>query len=413
MAEVVRKVSEIGLKSCAWQIKLRNMSKQERGIVMTLTNTYKFAECEMNPTKRTVLRNGTEIQMRDKEFDVLRVLIESAPEICSHDKIIEAVWDGTIVENSSVEKAIANIRNVLNDDARNPRFVRTVRSKGYLFIGDVEKMRESKAVRQNTDRRRSLMLRGIPLVFGGLCLIGIFTALWWKQELIWTRLTQKVIFVDDFSSSEVNRDLWKVTGKTVSVEAGVAKLAVKETENQPKLESVLFSFDRNKPVIIKSRLKVSYSKNLKDKVYFMGYMGITPKTPVFGQVDVHNEYLFGVHYTNHDYESRYPNGDLDFLKVEGFFLFRNCGAPYKKVDYQDGKISGRIEPVWDEWFEQTLICNLSNGEMSYFVNDKLKEVFGMGDILNVMDEDMLRIEVFPTGWWTNHSIEIDYIEVRQ
>ncbi len=101
---------------------------------------YKFAEFTLNPAKRKLFYKDSEVVLGDKDFDVLLHLIENRPQIQSPDEIIETVWNGTNVENNAVEKAISSIRNVLKDDFRNPRFVKTVRGKGYLFIDDVNKV---------------------------------------------------------------------------------------------------------------------------------------------------------------------------------------------------------------------------------------------------------------------------------
>lgn len=382
--------------------------------------TYKFAEFILNPAKRTLLRERAEIKLRDKDFEVLLFLIESAPRTCSHDEIIEVVWNGTNVENNSIEKAIANIRNVLGDNAKSPRFIKTVRAKGYLFVGEleqIEKLPPKKDIEEHqtadTKTNKSSKIKIVSLGLGFIFILGFALLFWWKGGEVWARYNSKVIFADDFSSGEIDSNRWKIKGKTVKVENGIAKLIVEETDNQGKLESSLFSFDRSKSVIIKSRLRISYSQNLKDKVYFIGMFGITPKTPLFSQADIHNKYIFGINYTNHDYESRYPNGDLDLMKTEGFFLFKYCGSSFKKVDYRDGKISKRIKPIWNEWFEQTIVYNPSNGEMSYIVGGNLEEVFNVGDLLKEMDEDKLRVEIDPAGWWLHHSIEVDYIEITQ
>lgn len=392
--------------------------------MVTYSKSLKFAEFTLNPDKRLLFRERQEIKLRNKEFEVLLFLIESAPKPCSPEEILEAVWKETNVEENSVNKVIANIRKVLNEDRANPRFIKNIRGQGFVFIGDVEEVSDKLSKQKSSPQKalqnelntlldgRSILKKAL-LILGLLILMGTFWIVWQKRDYLWTRLTKKVIFADDFSGNEIDTTLWNVKSKTVKVENGIAKIVVETTTEQPKLESALFSFDRTKPVVIKTRLKVSYSQNLKDKVYFMGVFGITPKTPLFSQVDVHNKYFFGVNFTNHDYESRDSNGDLDLMRAEGFFLFKNCGAPYRKNDYRDGKISGRIEPVWHEWFDQKIIYNPQNGEMSYFINDTLKEVFNIGDLVKEMDEDKLRIEIAPWGWWTNHSIELDYIEVTQ
>ena len=79
---------------------------------------YKFGEFTLNPAKRILFREASEIKLRDKDFDILLFLLAHAPKTCSHDEIIDTVWSGTNVENNSIEKAIANIRSVLGDSAK-------------------------------------------------------------------------------------------------------------------------------------------------------------------------------------------------------------------------------------------------------------------------------------------------------
>ena len=104
------------------------------------TTTYKFADYLLDRSKRTLFFNGVQVKLRDRDFDLLVFLIERAPEICSFDEIIESVWNGTNVENNSVEKAIAAIRNVLGDNAKDPQLIKTIRAKGYFFAADVESL---------------------------------------------------------------------------------------------------------------------------------------------------------------------------------------------------------------------------------------------------------------------------------
>lgn len=146
-----------------------------------------------------------------------------------------------------------------------------------------------------------------------------------------------------------------------------------------------------------------------------GHFALYPKTPLLplADADLEEHYLFGVKYMNMDYESKYPNGDIDQLRSEGFFLVRDPGNPSKKIDYRDGKIGKRIEPMWNEWFEQKLIYEPFSGKVSYFIDGDLKDVFDVGDLLSVMDEHKLRLDIYPYGGWVNHSFEIDYVEVTQ
>lgn len=404
--------------------------------------TYRFAEFTLNPAKRMLFREKAEIQLRDKDFDILLLLIESVPKTCSPDEIIEVIWNGVAVENNSIEKAIVNIRSALGDNAKRPRFIKTVRAKGYLFIGDVSAFEEKTLIKsfteteeiksdkkeinsdesqrniqlQNSSQNQNKVWRArTALYFSVLFLIGFSVFFWWKGNKIWARLNSEIIFADDFSSGEFDPNRWKIKGNTARVENGIAKIISAESDKGGRLESTLFSFDLNKAVTIDCRIKVSYSQNLRDKVYFNGYFGLLPKTALLplADADIKNHYMFGIKYMNYDYESKYPNGEIDELRTEGFFLIRDNGTPNKKIDYRDGRISKRLEPVWNEWFEQKLVYEPFSGKMSYFINDDLKDVINVGDLLKVMEENKLRLEINPSGWWVNHSIEIDYIEISQ
>ena len=388
---------------------------------MTTATVYKFGQFVLSPSKRELRKDTQRLKLSNRDFDVLLHLIENRPNVSSMNEIIEAVWGGTNVENNSVEKAIVNLRNLLEDNKKDPRFIKNVRTKGYLFIGDVQKVDET-LIQDNLrkEERQSLLSRFTKLkaktafIYLGLfTMLVAFGLLWWKGNEVRTFLHSKVIFADHFSDDSINPDLWSITGKTVKVEGGIAKIITSETDVETYLKSKLFSFDPQKPIIVKSRIKVTYSKNIKDKVYFNGFFGLTPDTDLIEYTHIRNYFIFGIKYTNYDHESFYPDGEIDEIKAEGFFLFRDGGASSKKRDYRDGKISKRIEPVWDQWFDQKLIYDPIKGEMSYFINDELKDTFIAGDLYKNLRNNQIRLEISPSGWWVNHTIELDYVEILQ
>lgn len=389
---------------------------------MSFTNTYKFSEFTLDSAKRTLFRGTNEIKLRDKDFDLLLFLVENALRQCSHDEIITAVWNGTTVENNSVEKAIGNIRSILGDDVKQPRFIKTVRTKGYLFVGDVKEVKEPLPEKSlysaNLSKPRSnilkygLGMRPVLLSLSAILLIGFFGLLLWKGKEVWARHDSNIIFADDFSGYEIDPNRWTVKGKNVRVERGIAKLIVEETDNWGRLESSFFSFDLNKPITVKSRLKVMYSQNLKDKVFFHGHFGFVIKDSRFNEEESFMTFL-GVKYSNYDYESKFPDGNTKEQKAEGFFLVKGAGDPSSRPDYEIGKVGPRIKPVWDEWFEQKIVYEPFSGSMKYFINDELKQEFNVGKFSTDIQENKLRLDINPQGWWLYHSIEIDYVEIFQ
>lgn len=104
---------------------------------------YKFAEFTLNPAKRNLLRNGEEISLIKRDFEILRLLLEKRPEILSRYRIMDFVWGDTVVAENSIEKAITALRKILGDDPYNPRFIKTVTKQGYAFIHDVDETNEN------------------------------------------------------------------------------------------------------------------------------------------------------------------------------------------------------------------------------------------------------------------------------
>jgi DNA-binding winged helix-turn-helix (wHTH) protein len=396
----------------------------------TAHKIYKFSEFILNPVKRTLFQGNDEIILSDKDFDVLLFLIENALTFCSFDEIIKEVWNGTNVHNNSVEKIIANIRKALGDEIKNPRFIKTRRGKGYSFICDVQEVEEKISAvtyeNLNISQPQKVDFIGQPrsrktlnsklLAF---CLVSIIILLfsglfWWKSSSVLARFSTTAIFADDFSGEEIDHNHWTAKGNTVKVENGIAKLTVEETDNWGKLESNYFSFDPNKPITIKSRIKVAYSQNIKNKTYFVGSFFLLPKTPRSEGRDSRDSLYFGISFANYDCEGiPSPNRPIVEIKTEGFFLVKNGGRPHEKNDYVTGKVSERIEPVWKTWFEQKMIYEPFSGKMDYFINDELKGSFNVGELPPDLQENKLRLIINPWGWWLYHSIEIDYIEVTQ
>jgi DNA-binding response OmpR family regulator len=69
------------------------------------------------------------------EFDILATLMKSRGRVRTREALLESVRDREYeVFDRSIDVHIAALRRKLHDDAHQPRFIRTVRSAGYLFI---------------------------------------------------------------------------------------------------------------------------------------------------------------------------------------------------------------------------------------------------------------------------------------
>ena len=74
------------------------------------------------------------IRLTNKTFAVLRYLVEHPSQLVTKDTLLEAVWSTTYVTEAALAMCIRELRHALGDNAKAPRFIETVRGRGYRFM---------------------------------------------------------------------------------------------------------------------------------------------------------------------------------------------------------------------------------------------------------------------------------------
>ena len=109
-------------------------------MLASATKVYRFGIFELNATSRQLFRSGREIRIQEQPRRLLEALLERHGELVTRDELREKLWPTeTFVEfDDGLNTAVQKIRQVIGDEARNPRFVETVPRRGYRFIAPVE-----------------------------------------------------------------------------------------------------------------------------------------------------------------------------------------------------------------------------------------------------------------------------------
>ncbi len=82
-----------------------------------------------------VRRDGRVVNLSAREFQLLRFLIEHRGETVSRDILLRDVWGyGAKIYTRTVDMRIASLRQQLEDDPKQPRFILTVQGLGYKFV---------------------------------------------------------------------------------------------------------------------------------------------------------------------------------------------------------------------------------------------------------------------------------------
>jgi len=77
------------------------------------------------------------LTLAPRAFDMLEFLIQNAGRLVTHEGLLTALWPNQWVQPEVIKTHVRSIRSVLEDDARQPRFIETHRSRGYRFIADI------------------------------------------------------------------------------------------------------------------------------------------------------------------------------------------------------------------------------------------------------------------------------------
>jgi DNA-binding response OmpR family regulator len=96
------------------------------------TGNEKFGSVEIIPSSRTVLRNGSQVALTPKEFDLLLALVRRRGAVASRFELLKEVWGHrTAVMTRTVDIHIRELRRKLEDNPAEPRHILTVWKAGY------------------------------------------------------------------------------------------------------------------------------------------------------------------------------------------------------------------------------------------------------------------------------------------
>lgn len=95
---------------------------------------YRFHEFTLSPRQRVLVRDGREVPLIPRYFDLLLLLIERRSEAVHRREIFERVWADVTVSESALSQAVRTLRRTLGDDPREPKYIRTISRHGYRFV---------------------------------------------------------------------------------------------------------------------------------------------------------------------------------------------------------------------------------------------------------------------------------------
>ncbi len=113
------------------------MQRTQRVLALASRFRFRIGAVLVEPHRLVVSLDGQETALEPRVMEVLVALAEHAGEVVSAEQLLVEVWRGTFYGDNPVHKAIAHLRKVLADDLRSPRYIETIRKRGYRLIARV------------------------------------------------------------------------------------------------------------------------------------------------------------------------------------------------------------------------------------------------------------------------------------
>jgi DNA-binding winged helix-turn-helix (wHTH) protein len=94
-----------------------------------------FDDYYLDGANRQLWFGDRPVPLNSKYLDVLLLLVSNCGRLVEKQQIFEKIWEGVFVTDAALTQCIKDIRRQLEDDATNPRYIKTVPKHGYIFIG--------------------------------------------------------------------------------------------------------------------------------------------------------------------------------------------------------------------------------------------------------------------------------------
>lgn len=156
---------------------------------------YSFDDVTVDCENFRIQKNGQNITLTPRAFDVLIFLLNNRHRVVEKQEIFDSVWKDAFVSDNALTKIIKEIRQAIDDDANQPRYIETVLKRGYRFIADIkngtETQKSNEAFKiekiqpsiQPSARRKNLLIIG-AIIFGLLILsFGLLAFSEWRAEI--------------------------------------------------------------------------------------------------------------------------------------------------------------------------------------------------------------------------------------
>jgi len=105
-----------------------------RTSIKPIDNSYNFGTVNIDFEKHEVTKKGVKVELTLKEFELLEILIKNKGRVMTRDFLLDEIWGYEYIgETRTVDVHIRHLRQKIEDNDKNPKYIETIRGIGYRF----------------------------------------------------------------------------------------------------------------------------------------------------------------------------------------------------------------------------------------------------------------------------------------
>jgi len=108
--------------------------RPKTALIEAASGFFELGDWEVRPNNNELVSGQETRHLEPMVMDLLVFMATRAPEVVSKNDIIDSVWEGRFISEGTLTNTIAELRRVLGDDARHPRYIETIPKRGYRVV---------------------------------------------------------------------------------------------------------------------------------------------------------------------------------------------------------------------------------------------------------------------------------------
>jgi TolB-like protein/DNA-binding winged helix-turn-helix (wHTH) protein len=138
---------------------------------------YTFNYITIDTDNFQLLKNGEVLSVEPQVFNVILYLVENKDKVVPRNELLDTIWKGRVVSDSSISNHIKSARKILDDDGVKQAVIKTIHGRGYQFVAELE---DQKLAKKNaiTHKQSHIVYQSL-LAVAAIIFIGF---LWFQNQ---------------------------------------------------------------------------------------------------------------------------------------------------------------------------------------------------------------------------------------